>query len=94
MRSATVVLPVPGLPVKLMCSVGVSDEMPSFLRSRSTRSSAAISRMRFLTGFRPTSSRSSLLEHLVDVRCLELRLQVDQRRRLAAGTRLVYASRA
>ncbi len=28
MRLATVVLPVPGLPLKLICKVGVSDESP------------------------------------------------------------------
>src|SRR5262249_48853603 len=57
--SATVVFPVPGLPVKLMCSVGVSCASPRRLRARSTRSSAAISRIRCLTGVSPTSSRSS-----------------------------------
>ena len=59
MRSATVVLPVPGLPVKLMCRVGGSEVRPNFARTRSTSSSAAISRMRFLTGASPTSSSSS-----------------------------------
>ena len=63
-RSATVVLPVPGLPVKLMCRVGVSCARPSFLRARSTSSSAAISRMRVLTGARPINSRSSSLENI------------------------------
>jgi len=60
MRIATVVLPVPGLPVKHMCSVGVSEASANCLRKRSTKSSAAISRMRVLTGLSPISSRSSL----------------------------------
>ena len=34
MRSATVVLPVPGLPVKLMCSVGAPAARPSCSRAR------------------------------------------------------------
>ena len=59
MRAATVVLPVPGLPVKDMCRVGGWATSPTSRRSLSTSSSAAISRMRRLTGFRPTSSRSS-----------------------------------
>src|SRR3984893_14512767 len=59
-RTATVVLPVPGLPVKLMCSDGAPADKPSEWRSLSTRSSAAMSRMRLLTGSRPMSSRSSL----------------------------------
>ncbi len=59
MRMATVVLPVPGLPVKLMCRVGACEERPNFERTRSTRRSAAISRMRCLTGARPMSSSSS-----------------------------------
>ena len=59
MRSATVVLPVPGLPVKLMCSDGRAAVSPASARSRSITSSAAISRMRLLTGASATSSRSS-----------------------------------
>ena len=48
MRSATVVLPVPGLPVKLMCSVGGVVCQAHALARASTSSSAAISRMRVL----------------------------------------------
>ena len=55
---ATVVLPVPGLPVKLMCRVGLCGRGRA-LRARSTSNSAAISRMRCLTGARPISSSSS-----------------------------------
>ena len=33
MRTATVVLPVPGLPVKLMCNVGVCEASPNFDRT-------------------------------------------------------------
>src|SRR5690606_28246931 len=58
MRIATVVLPVPGLPVKLMCSDGCSVASPRRWRTRSTSSRAAISRTRRLTGARPTRSRS------------------------------------
>src|ERR1700733_7580651 len=58
-RSATVVLPVPGFPVNDMCSVGTSEVSPIRLRMRSISSSEAISRMRVLTGFSPISSRSS-----------------------------------
>src|SRR5512139_3830012 len=59
MRMATVVLPVPGLPVKHMCSEGFAPSMPSAARAVSTTSSEAISRMRVLTGASPTSSWSS-----------------------------------
>src|SRR6266436_419226 len=59
MRSATVVLPVPGLPVKLMCRLGACAERPRFMRSLSITRSAAMSRMRALIGVRPTRSRSS-----------------------------------
>jgi hypothetical protein len=53
MVTATVVLPVPGLPVKLMCSVGACEATPSFDLTRSTRRSATISRMGCLTGCPP-----------------------------------------
>src|ERR1019366_7419670 len=59
MRIATVVLPVPGLPVKHMCSDGGVDCKPFARRSLSISSSAAMSRMRPLTGASPTSSASS-----------------------------------
>ena len=59
MRNATVVLPVPGLPVNDMCSVGVSVVRFICLRMRSISSSDAISRIRVLTGFNPINSRSS-----------------------------------
>ncbi len=63
MRMATVVLPVPGLPVKLMCRLGPEPAGPAasprFRRSLSTTNRAAMSRMRCLTGARPTRSRSS-----------------------------------
>src|SRR5918996_1236325 len=59
MRRATVVFPVPGLPVKHMCSEGRSDASPCSPRRRSTTSSAAISRIRVFTGASPTSSPSS-----------------------------------
>src|SRR5918996_718748 len=59
MRRATVVFPVPGLPVKHICSDGRSDASPCSPRKRSTTSSAAISRIRIFTGASPTSSRSS-----------------------------------
>src|SRR5947209_5408105 len=58
-RTATVVLPVPGLPVKHMCRVGRSESRPNPRRNRSTSSSEATSRMRVFTGASPTSSRSS-----------------------------------
>ena len=67
MRRATVVLPVPGLPVKLMCSDGprARPARPR-ARSRSITSSAAISRMRVLTGASATRSSSSCGEHVLD----------------------------
>src|SRR6187455_2889918 len=60
MRNATVVLPVPGLPVKDICRLGAPAVIFNFLRTRSTSNSAAVSRMRVLTGFKPINSRSSL----------------------------------
>src|SRR5690242_1101803 len=59
MRRATVVLPVPGLPVKAICNVGGSEVSPTSWRARATKRNAAISRMRCLTGASPTRSRSS-----------------------------------
>src|SRR6202158_3570536 len=59
MRMATVVLPVPGLPVKDMCKLGACACSPRFMRSLSITSSAAISRIRALTGASPIRSRSS-----------------------------------
>ena len=58
-RSATVVLPVPGLPVNDMCNVGASEVMFMRLRMRSISSSEAISRIRVFTGLNPISSPSS-----------------------------------
>src|SRR5918997_2587813 len=59
MRRATVVFPVPGLPVKHICSEGRSDASPCSARRRSTTSRAAISRILVFTGASPTSSPSS-----------------------------------
>ena len=59
MRSATVVLPVPGLPLKHMCRLGDWLASPRLRRSLSITSRAAMSRMRALTGLRPTRSVSS-----------------------------------
>ena len=59
MRSATVVLPVPGLPVKDMCRLGACACRPRFMRSLSITRSAAMSRMRALMGASPMRSCSS-----------------------------------
>src|SRR5664280_2699787 len=56
---ATVVLPVPGWPVKDICRVGRSVDSSIFSRNRATSSKEAISRIRALTGLRPTSSLSN-----------------------------------
>ena len=58
MRRATVVLPVPGLPVKLMWSDGAPADRPAWPRSFSMSSREAISRIRVFTGASPTSSAS------------------------------------
>src|SRR6266513_2541087 len=42
MRSATVVLPVPGLPVKLMCRLGACACRPRFMRSLSLTVRASV----------------------------------------------------
>ena len=80
MRSATVVLPVPGLPVKLMCSDGGS------LQARAGGAAsrpAAARRSRgcgCLTGARPTSSRSSCVEHLGHARaCGKRGVEIERR---------------
>src|ERR1700751_4131981 len=57
--SATVVLPVPGLPVNDMCRVGYVLASDILWRMRSTSRSEAISRIRVFTGTRPINSRSS-----------------------------------
>jgi hypothetical protein len=59
MRMATVVFPVPGLPVKDMCREGEPDTSPSSFLARSTTNKAAMSRIRVFTGFKPMSSASS-----------------------------------
>src|SRR5271165_4143880 len=56
---ATVVLPVPGWPVKDICRVGRSVVSSIFSRNRATNSKEAISRIRALTGLRPISSLSN-----------------------------------
>ena len=85
MRTATVVLPVPGLPVKLMCKVGACEASPNFDRTRSTSRSAAISRMRCLTGARPNELVVELLKHRTDARLRELFGEIDLRRRACAA---------
>jgi hypothetical protein len=60
MRSATVVLPVPGAPVKHMCRFGRDADSPNRWRARSTSSSEPISATFFFTGSSPTSSLSRL----------------------------------
>ena len=77
MRIATVVLPVPGLPVKDMCSEGDPATRPSCLRARSMSSSAAMSRTRAFTGLSPISSRSSSSRTSLDVRVRDSALHVD-----------------
>ena len=67
MRSATVVFPVPGLPVKLMCSEGRAQARPCSRRRRSMTSSAAISRMRVFTGSSATRSASICASTRLDV---------------------------
>ena len=59
-----------------MCSDGRSEPSPTSLRSRSTSSSAAISRIRVLTGSSAISSLVELVEHLDDVRLLEGRAEI------------------
>ena len=56
MRTATVVLPVPGAPVKHMWRLGTAVSKPSLRRILSSTRSAAISRTRCFTGSRPTRS--------------------------------------
>ena len=67
--------------VKLICSVGVSWARPMRLRARSTSRSAAVSRMRLLTGASPISSRSSSART-----SLTPEVSNSARRSIAAGT--------
>src|SRR6266516_3516306 len=69
MRSATVVLPVPGGPVKDMCSEGGRAVRPKLRRIRSTRSSAAISRMRVFTDLSPTMTCDSCRSVVISALC-------------------------
>ena len=55
----TVVLPVPGLPVKDICNPGLFAVIPKFFLNLSINNNAAISRIRAFTGARPTNSSSS-----------------------------------
>ncbi len=87
MRSATVVLPVPGLPVKLMCSDGAPAASCMSRRTLSTTSSEAISRMRFLTGARPISSRIELVEHGLYAGLVPDRSEIDGRLAHATASR-------
>ena len=61
---ASVVFPVPGLPVKHICRLGRDDARPKPCLSRSTSNSAAISRTRSLTGASPTKSSLSRSSNL------------------------------
>ena len=60
---ATVVLPVPGLPEKLICKVGDSLTKPSFSLALSTKSNEAVSLIRVFTGVRPIKLLSSSAEY-------------------------------
>lgn len=55
----TVVLPVPGLPVKDICRPGLFAVIPKFFLNLSINNNAAISRIRAFTGAKPTSSSSN-----------------------------------
>lgn len=54
---ATVVFPVPGLPVKDICNPGFPDTIPNCFLKRSISNKAAISLIRVFTGTRPTKIR-------------------------------------
>ncbi len=56
---ATVVLPVPGLPVKLMCNVGFVVARPRRSLTRLTSNNDAISAIRAFTGASPMRLVSS-----------------------------------
>src|SRR5690606_40296309 len=71
MRTATVVLPVPGLPVKHICMLGCSDSIPTCARALATSRNAAISRTRCLTGARPMRSLSRSEEHTSELQSRE-----------------------
>ena len=83
MRSATVVLPVPGLPVKLMCSVGASCARPSLLprpldeQQRGGLADALLDRRE------PDQLAVELFQHLGDAGFLQLLAQVDRSRSAA-----------
>src|ERR687895_477616 len=95
MRRATVVFPVPGLPVKHMCSDGRSDASPCSRRRRSTTSSAPVALPG--RGVRRVGMQAIVHGAVAPVRPLEAEARlvartVDdeaQRRRLPAVARVV-----
>ena len=88
MRNATVVLPVPGLPVKHMCRVGAPARQPHALAQaihEQERGDLADAR---LHRDEPDQLAVELVEEFLDVGGLELGLEIQARLRLR-GIRLV-----
>ena len=77
MRRATVVLPVPGLPVKLMCSGGESAPMPRFRRALSTSSSGGDLADARLHGLQPDEIAIEPRQHVADRGLIVERAEVD-----------------
>ena len=81
MRSATVVLPVPGLPVKDICSVGVSAVSPSCSphpfdhQQRGDFADARLDRLQ------ADQLAIELVENLLDARAFEFGAQIGRRGR-------------
>ena len=66
MRSATVVLPVPGLPVKFMCSVGVSWTRPKLRRRAFDQQQRRDLADALLDRLQADEFAVELVEHLLD----------------------------
>ena len=78
MRSATVVLPVPGAPVKHMCRLGRAASRPNPAGSRSTRSSSRDVLGPPLDGHQADQVVVECAEHFVDAGGLALLGERDQ----------------
>jgi hypothetical protein len=92
MRSATVVLPVPGLPVKDMCSEGDPATRPSCAGALDEQKRGDVADPR-LHRFESDELAVELVQHLVHLRAREQRAQVDALGRTAGARRPASRSR-
>ena len=89
MRTATVVLPVPGLPVKLMCRVGACERETEFRPHAIDQQQGRDLADALLDGGEADQLVVELLQHRADARLRELLGEIDLRRRRRLGLALL-----